>query len=137
VIRGGPAFWAAWQIIKDLGLIELIGHVIEADTAEGEPIHPYALGSGEEIERRLAEAAQKAAESMLTNEERSRARDQGLVLVPVQRHLSAVQMVGIARLRYRPRTKATAAWFAERQDLAGWVSRYEAMAAPSHMQHQG
>jgi hypothetical protein len=69
--KGWPAFWAAWQIIKDLGLIELIGHVIEADTAEGEPIHPYALGSGEEIERRLAEAAQKAAESMLTHDERS------------------------------------------------------------------
>jgi hypothetical protein len=134
---GVPVFWAAESLLKDLGLLEFVGHVVESDTAEGEPIHPYAIGNGEEIERRLANAAKKAAESMLTEEERDWARNHGLVLVPVLRHLSAVQMIGIARLRYRPRTKATAAWFAERQGLSGWVSRYEAMAAPRHMQHQG
>jgi hypothetical protein len=133
---GVPVFWAAESLLKELGLFEFVGHVVEADTAEGEPIHPYAVGNGEEIERKLALAAQRAAEAMLTEEERNWARDRGLLLVPVQRHLSAVQMIGVARLRYRPRTKATAAWFAERQGLSGWVSRYEAMAAPRRMQHQ-
>jgi hypothetical protein len=134
---GIELFWAAKNVIERLGLFEFVGHVVEADTAEGELIHPYALNTGEEIERKLAVAAQRAAEAMLTEEERIWARDRGLLLVPVQRHLSAVQMIGIARLRYRPRTKATAAWFAERQGLPGWVSRYEAMAAPLRMQHQG
>jgi cytochrome c553 len=44
------------------------GHPRTAATgiARREPIHPYALDNGDEIERRPAEAAQKAAESMLT-----------------------------------------------------------------------
>jgi hypothetical protein len=134
---GIELFWAAKTVIERLGLFEFVGHVVEADTAEGEPIHPYAIRNGEEIERKLALAAQSAAEAMLTEAERNWARDRGLLLVPVQRHLLAVQMIGIARLRYRPRTKATAAWFAERQGLTEWVSRYEAMAAPRRMQYQG
>jgi hypothetical protein len=35
----------------------------------------------------------------------------GPQLVPVLRHFANVQMIGVARLRYRPHTKLTAAWW--------------------------
>jgi hypothetical protein len=35
------------------------------------------------------------------------------LLAPVPRHIANVQMIGIARLRYRPRTKLTSAWWAD------------------------
>ena len=34
-------------------------------------------------------------------------------LVPVPRHIANVQMIGIARLRYRPHTNMTRAWWAD------------------------
>jgi len=45
-------------------------------------------------------------------------------LVPVQAHMERVQLVGIARLRYRPKTKATAAWWAKQAQWLEWVQRY-------------
>jgi hypothetical protein len=37
-------------------------------------------------------------------------------------------MVGIARLRYRPRTGATAAWFARMAEWDELAARYDEMA---------
>jgi len=53
-----------------------------------------------------------------------------------------VQLVGIARLRYRPHTKATAAWFAKKQEWDGWRERYRELAEQANarapdLQHQG
>jgi hypothetical protein len=140
---GWSTFWDIWGTLTRLGLVEFVGHIVEADTEEAEPIHPYAINEGEKIERRLANAAHNAAEAMLTEGQRQWAREHGLALVPVRSHLAAVQMVGIARLRYRPRTKATAAWFARQREWEEWVGRYDEMAVAAQntatdpdMQHQ-
>jgi hypothetical protein len=54
----------------------------------------------------------------------------GSVQVPVPRHVANVQMVGIARLRYRPRNRRTAAWWAGLQAKAErFLREYEALAA--------
>lgn len=39
-----------------------------------------------------------------------------VMLAPVRRHIEEVQMLGIARLRYRPRTNRTRAFLAQEED---------------------
>jgi len=49
-------------------------------------------------------------------------------------------IVGIARLRYRPHTKGTAAWAAKKQEWSDWRERYFEMAEQvnnPNLQHQG
>jgi hypothetical protein len=64
---------------------------------------------------------------MLTEKQRADAR--GLHLVPVPAHIADVQMVGIARLRYRARTSATAAWLARMAEWDAMAARYRKMTA--------
>lgn len=106
-------FWGRWDAIVTLGLIEEVPHLIDSDTNEGEIIHPFAVDNGEPFERELAAVAQRAAVALLTDVEVEQARSRlgrSVLLAPVPAHLGNVALVGIARLRYRPRTAATAAW---------------------------
>jgi hypothetical protein len=126
---GWKPFWKAWNLLIGNGLVELVGHVIEADNDTAEVVHPYAIGNGEDDERTLALCAKSAAEALLTPSQIERAQTQGLQLLPVPAHqLPNVQVVGIARLRYRPHTKATAAWFAKKQEWGEWRERYRELA---------
>jgi hypothetical protein len=46
-------------------------------------------------------------------------------LIPVLKHLSNVQLVGVVRLRYRPQTEATALWLKRASaQWAEWAKRY-------------
>jgi hypothetical protein len=81
---------------------------------------------------------------MLTKTQQDKAEDSRLHLAPVQAHITEVQMVDIARLRYRPRTGATAAWFARMAEWNEMADRYDEMAVKArgdavspNMQHQG
>jgi hypothetical protein len=139
---GWKTFWEAWNLVVGLGLVELVGHIIEADNDIAEIIHPYAIGNGEADERTLAICAQTAAETLLTAGQIEWAQARDLHLLPVSTHqLPNVQLVGIARLRYRPHTKATAAWFAKKQEWGEWRERYRDLAQANvsdpDMQHQG
>jgi hypothetical protein len=99
--------------LMQLGLIDWVPHLVESDGPEAEIIHPLGLGKTDSLEDLLGAEAHEAASAMLTDGQRSWAIDQSLALVPVPRHVANVQLVGIARLRYRPRTRLTAAWWAE------------------------
>jgi hypothetical protein len=59
---------------------------------------------------------------MLTEGQQQWADLHGMHLMPVRAHITNVQMVGIARLRYRARTSATATWLAR-------TTRWNEMAA--------
>jgi hypothetical protein len=139
---GWKPFWAAWNIVAGLELVELVGHVIEADNDAAEVVHPYAIGNGEADERALTTSAKTAAETLLTPGQIEWTQARGLHLLPAPAHqLPNVQLVGIARLRYRPHTKATAAWFAKKQEWGEWRERYRELAQANvsdpDMQHQG
>jgi hypothetical protein len=139
---GVKVFWEAWNLVVGLGLLEVVGHVIEADSDTAEIVHPYAIGNGEADERNLAISATTAAETLLTPGQIEWAQARGLHLLPAPAHqLPNVQLVGIARLRYRPHTKATAAWFAKKQEWGEWRGRYreltQANVSEPYMQHQG
>jgi hypothetical protein len=49
---------------------------------------------------------------------------------PVSPTMPNIEMIGIARLRYRPHTSRTAAWY-EQLQLSGsqWVEKYQELAA--------
>lgn len=76
------------------------------------------MRDGEPAERELANAAQLAARTMITDGQRDWAEQEGYYLVPVRRHIVHATVVEIYRLKYRPHTKATAAWYAEMQKAA-------------------
>jgi hypothetical protein len=115
--EGIDVFWGALDILERAGVVEYVAHLVDADTREGEIIHPCAVGAGEPEEQAIARSAHLAASHMLSPEKLARAEGAKLWLVPVQARIPDVALLGLARLRYRARTAATAAWY----DPAGWA----------------
>jgi hypothetical protein len=117
--------------LRDSGLIEWVPHLVESTDPSGEIIHPLAMGDTESVEDRLGRAASAAGGALITDGQRDRAANNGIQhLVPVLRHLVNVQVVGIARLRYRAHTNATAAWWAAlHANAEKHLARYAALAA--------
>jgi hypothetical protein len=111
----GVDFFRREGTLTRLGLLEWVPHLVEGAGPEAEIIHPLGTGESASVEDCLGTAAQDAASSILTEGQRSWAEEQGFRLVPVPRHVANVELIGIARLRYRPRTRMTAAWWADLQ----------------------
>jgi hypothetical protein len=108
--------WECVYLLQRLGLLSFNPHVFENSTAQAEIIHPYGIGgSGEEpIETEIGSAANDAARAMCLPSKLLAAEDEGFEhFCPVLHTQPDVQIVGIPRLRYRPHTRRTAAWFAE------------------------
>jgi len=108
--NAGIDFFRRQNQLVGLGLIEWVPHLFESDELSAEIIHPAGLMRSASLEDRLGRAAHDAGQAMLTNRQREWAEENGLWLAPVPRHVANVQMIGVARLRYRPHTRMTAAW---------------------------
>jgi hypothetical protein len=121
-------FWAAFKVLQGCGLIDMVPHLIEADTDDGEVIHSLGSERSEPVEREVGSTALFAADDMLEDFQRARLEmEDHWQLVPVARHLANVQLVGIGRLTYRPQTEATALWLADLKARSlEWVRVYEA-----------
>lgn len=128
--KGVDGFWACWGRLRGLGLVETVAHMVHADTKEGEVIHPIALeDSGLGVEREVCEAAGAAALKMITPGQLDWAKGQGVVaLAPVLRHIEGMQMLGIARLRYRPRTNRTLAFIGREAKWREAIARFGRIA---------
>ncbi len=122
-------FFPAVDTLETLGLVERVGMLLDGDDPEAEIIHPYGTNGGEPPERELARIAHEAAAAMVTEGQLRRSEFEGHYdLIPVQRHIAKVTLVEIFRLRYRPRTTATAAWYAQmKQSTDEWLARYQAI----------
>lgn len=142
------SFWPAVHTLENIGLVEKVGMLLDGDDVDAEIIHPYAMRGGERAERELALAAQFAAQSMVTEGQLNWAEAEGYHLVPVQRHIVNAALAEVYRLKYRPHTKATAAWFAlMMESTAKHLGEYQAMtkggaaaaisAAEGRLQYQG
>jgi hypothetical protein len=140
------SFWPAVNTLIDLGLVERVGMLLDGDDNEAEIIHPCAVRGGEPTERELAAAADMVARVMVTEGQLSWAEQNNYrLLVPVRKHIAKVTMVKVFRLKYRPHTTATAAWFAlMQQTTTQYLDHYRAMAkelavsvASGRMQYQG
>ncbi len=109
---GWPVFWKSLGVLEnDLGLVQLVAHLVEGDTDDSEVLHPCAISEGEPGEQAIGAAAHEAAVALLGEWAGKRALSKSLSLVPVKRHITNVQMMGMARTKYRPHTTATSAWF--------------------------
>ena len=124
------AFGRRLGALVDLGLIEWVPHLMEGEGADAEAIHPLSFCATDGAAYELAVAANKAGLAMLTPGQVQGARDNCVALVvPVPRHFASVQLIDIARLRYRPKTKATAAWWQNsRSQIEAWQRKYESLA---------
>ena len=109
-----------------MGLIEMVGHLVNTDSDEGTVLHPFAMRNGEPGERAITVAAHEVGHAMLNEAKRADATTRGLWLVPVRSHMTDVQLVGLARLRYRARTRATASWVSDSAEWSSWVERCRA-----------
>jgi hypothetical protein len=105
--------------LKKLGLIEWIPHLLESDLPDAEIIHPFGMGNTATTEDALGSAGHAAGLAMVTPGQYEWAKRElgtaGVWLAPVPEHITNVEMIGVARLRYRPHTSLTAAWWAELQ----------------------
>lgn len=138
------SFWPAVHTLADIGLVEKVGMLLDGDDAEAEIIHPYAMRDGELAERELAAAASSVAGMMVTQAQLMWSQENGYHLVPVRKHIVNAAVVEVFRLKYRPHTSATAAWYAVMRDtVAKYLAEYQAMmkgvaaAANGQMQYQG
>lgn len=150
LLKSGPVedmtkpFWAALNVLTLGGLVQFIPHLVDADTPDGEILHPLAVAADGALpnEETLRMAAVRAAVNMLPPQRIHMMEDgEWSIAVPVDAMLSAVQVIGIGRLRYRPKTSATAAWLSRSDEWDGWAERYDdilqTVLDPKKMQHQG
>jgi len=108
-------FWERLYILSSLGLFQWVPFLFEDNTDESEPIHP-CFYKGDKTEKELAIACQEAAKSILKDAKLDGCNAEDCLLghellVPVPKHMAKVHMVGIARLRYRPKTSKTSKWY--------------------------
>jgi len=102
------------NFLYELGLFEWVPYLFESEDVTGEPIHAYGVDLSDCIEDRLGRAAHDAGFALLSEGYRKRLEEEtDFHLAPVPRHMQNVQLIGIARLLYRPKTKLTAAWYAD------------------------
>ena len=114
--------------IQSLGLFEWVPYLF--DGPHGEPIHPLNRHGAIEEEAALYAACAETAARCLTDAQHAYAVDKGGYLVPVPKHIERAQLIGVARLRYRPHTRLTAAWWADHTaKCRAYAERYAAIAA--------
>jgi hypothetical protein len=123
--KGWTVFWSALNLIVNLGLVEIVNYVIEFDADAAEILMPYAIDNGMVEEQAVATSAQLVAELMVQEMKQPYG---ATYLVPVLRHQSDVQMVGIARLRYRARTSATSRCLARMSEWREVAQRFDEIA---------
>jgi hypothetical protein len=121
------SFWVALRVLTDSGLLQIVHHLVDGDDSDSEIVHPLPLssGDGEDIEKKISVAANLASSVMIPPQIDI---SNYWAVVPVRRHMANVQLVGIARLRYRPQTAATAAWLAKAAECEKWALAYRKLA---------
>lgn len=119
--------WSSVNALVCQGLLSFVPHLWEHDPEHGtaEVIHAYGLPRcGEPIEVKLGTAACNAALAMVPDFKLR--RSDASYFAPVPRTLGDVQMVGVARLRYRPHTRRTRDWWGDLNENAEkWMSHYQ------------
>jgi hypothetical protein len=104
----GEKLWPHVDQLTALGLLEPIVYLAESAESDSELIHAL---TGDEHARSAYKAAQAATECK-AGYVAYRSDDYDFT-IPVFAHMKGVTVVEVYRLRYRPKTTRTAAWYAE------------------------
>ncbi|MFP5078615.1 hypothetical protein ACLE20_15020 [Rhizobium sp. YIM 134829] len=111
-----PEFFTAFEVIQRAGLVDFVEHLVDSDSRTGEVIHPLPMKNrGEPGEQCITRAAVAAGIRMAPS---WTSHQQDTIIVPVEAIASNVQLIGIARLLYKPHVKQTRAWF---EQSAEWM----------------
>lgn len=102
-------FWSRHEVLHWLGLLEWVPYLYEGQ--DGEPIHALNCKGSIADETALYSSCTEAATRCLTEWQLDRLAKDGGIVAPVPRHIGQAALIGIGRLRYRPRTKLTGAWW--------------------------
>ncbi|WP_412063753.1 hypothetical protein [Rhizobium sp. SYY.PMSO] len=116
-------FWDSWRLLVNAGLVEFVAHLVESDDPTAEIIHPLPLDSGEPGEMEITIAAIEAGRRMAPFFD-----DVATMLVPVSKLRPKAQVVGIARMKYRPRTARTAEWLSNADEWKKTAMAFEELA---------
>jgi hypothetical protein len=129
---GAVKVWTSLRRLVHLGVVQFVPHLIDADTEEGEVIHPCPTSNGVPEERAITAAARDAALRLLTEGQGRTAIGKGYEpLIPIPRHLDNAVLVGLLRTTHRAHTTATAKWMKGAGDWARWEAGYHRIAAES------
>lgn len=132
-VAGAHPVNASIDLLEKMGLLSFIPHIFENDSPEAEIHHPYGVGNkGEEpIETDIGEEADAATRAMCPEWMIENAENEGFeYFCPVSQTMPNIEMIGVARLLYRPHTSRTAAWYAQLQELgSSWIAKYQDLAA--------
>lgn len=126
--------WKALDDLMNMKLLTCVPHLVENSSLDCEWLHGFgSKGIGEDVERELAEAANRAAgrilgESTVTTEKLFGRAD---FVVPVLDSQTEVQMVGIYRLTYRPHTLPTQEWLRRLAETEDYLCTYARMQPAS------
>ncbi len=116
------------RVLTSLGLVYLVSQLVENGDNSCEIIHGFGTNTdAEHMERELAEAAQAAGQKMLGEELANAHSDK--YIIPVYDSYPDVQLVGVFRMRYRPKTSLTADWMRRLSDShREWMPVYSKLA---------
>jgi hypothetical protein len=121
-------FWEALSVFQVCGLITFIPHIFESNKPDAEILHAYPVTDVgcEPWEREVSAAAHVAGMACIPPGQQEWAAQLGRHLLPLHSSLADPAVIGIARLRYRPKTKMTGAWFAiSRERAAEFLEEYQ------------
>jgi hypothetical protein len=132
--QGDDAFWEALHLLERLGYVSFVPHLFESAGGDAEIIHPMnKMGTGygdvTSAEAALYESASAAALTLL-DQELGKTAPISAIVVPVRSHISAVEMRGVCRLRYRPHTAVTAEWLKWSAKWVEWRRHYDELGQP-------
>lgn len=109
----GVDFFERFKTLETLRLVQCVPYLFESDSDDAEIIH--SLGDHEQLETDIRRAAEAAALQMYNRVhngyDNNISLPQGTVLIPVPKHRRNVHVIGVWRLRYRPQTGMTSAWW--------------------------
>jgi hypothetical protein len=122
--------WTALLTLISMGRLTCIPYLVENSLDDCELIHGCAWdGYGEWPEVELARLANRAGVEMIGESRERIANSDGVkILVPAWDTQPEVQLAGIYRLTYRPKTKLTEDWMRRMNETAqAWRVRYESV----------
>ncbi|AVH89356.1 hypothetical protein AL480_00325 [Stenotrophomonas maltophilia] len=105
--------------MERMGLLERATYLVESDNQDAELIHQL---EGDDLSQRTADAAAALADSLPGGFSYEAQRFD--FVLPIPEHMAKATVVGIMRLRYRPKTTKTAAWYGRHVESC---ARYEAL----------
>lgn len=119
-----PDFWERFNALRSLGFIEEV--FVLSDGPDGEPFFAHG-GSGEELRHYLL--LKRHAEKLS-----GRTPEKGC-FYPVPQHIKQPRLEVILRMKHRPQTKVTAAWWGQLQEMnKAYVRRFGLLPADDEAQ---